>query len=73
MELRGSGSLFGYRQSGGSGSVGYEMYTRLIQRTIHESGDLESGFLVLPEEVEMMFCMVWLTALGGRRPRLQIL
>jgi transcription-repair coupling factor (superfamily II helicase) len=53
MELRGSGSLFGYRQSGGSGSMGYEMYTRLIQRTVHESGDLESGFRVLPEDVEI--------------------
>ena len=53
MELRGSGSLFGYRQSGGGGSVGYEMYTRLIQRTIHESGILESDFRVLPEDVEI--------------------
>jgi transcription-repair coupling factor (superfamily II helicase) len=53
MELRGSGSLFGYRQSGGGGSVGYEMYTRLIQRTVHESGGLESGFRVLPEDVEI--------------------
>ena len=44
MELRGSGSLFGYKQSGGSGSVGYEMYTRLVQRTIYESGNLESDF-----------------------------
>ena len=53
MELRGSGSLFGYKQSGGGGSMGYEMYTRLIQRTIHESGNLESGFRVLPEDVEI--------------------
>ena len=33
--------------------MGYEMYTRLIQRTLHESGDLGSGFLVLPEDVEI--------------------
>ena len=53
MELRGSGSLFGYRQSGGGASVGYEMYTRLVQRTLHESGRLPSGFRVLPEDVEI--------------------
>ena len=53
MEIRGSGSLFGYRQSGGGGSVGYEMYTRLIQRTVHEVGGLESGFRILPEDVEI--------------------
>ena len=53
MELRGSGSLFGYKQSGGGGSVGYEMYTRLVQKTIYESGNLESDFCILPEDVEI--------------------
>ena len=51
MELRGSGSLFGFKQSGGSSSVGYEMYLRLIQRALFRSGQLSSGFLVLPEDV----------------------
>jgi transcription-repair coupling factor (superfamily II helicase) len=51
MELRGSGSLFGYKQSGGSGSVGYEMYLRLIQRALHKSGRLNADFIVLPEDV----------------------
>ena len=51
MMLRGSGSLFGYKQSGGSGSVGYEMYLRLIHRVLHESGKLKTKFIVLPEDV----------------------
>ena len=51
MEIRGSGSLFGYKQSGGSGSMGYEMYTRMIQRVLHDSGKLGSGFRILPEDV----------------------
>ena len=51
MEIRGSGSLFGYKQSGGSSSVGYEMYLRLIQRVLHKSGKLDTGFFVLPEDV----------------------
>ena len=49
MEIRGSGSLFGYKQSGGSSSMGYEMYTRMVQRVLHESGTLGSGFRILPE------------------------
>ena len=51
MEIRGSGSLFGYKQSGGSAALGYEMYTKMIQRALHDSGKLDSGFLVLPEDV----------------------
>ena len=51
MELRGSGSLFGYKQSGGSGSVGYEMYLGLIQRALHKSGELNTEFIVLPEDI----------------------
>ncbi len=51
MEIRGSGSLFGYKQSGGSSSMGYEMYTRMVQRVLHESGTLGSGFRILPEDV----------------------
>jgi len=51
MEIRGSGSLFGYKQSGGSSSVGYEMYTRMIQRALHDSDGLGLGFRILPEDV----------------------
>ena len=51
MEIRGSGSLFGYKQSGGGGSVGYEMYTRMIQRALHDSGGLGLDFRILPEDV----------------------
>jgi transcription-repair coupling factor (superfamily II helicase) len=51
MEIRGSGSLFGYKQSGGGGSVGYEMYARMIQRALHDSGGLGLDFRILPEDV----------------------
>ena len=51
MEIRGSGSLFGYKQSGGGGSMGYEMYTRMIQRALHKSGGLGLDFRILPEDV----------------------
>ena len=51
MEIRGSGSLFGYKQSGGSSSVGYEMYTRMIQRALHDSDGLGLDFRILPEDV----------------------
>jgi transcription-repair coupling factor (superfamily II helicase) len=51
MEIRGSGSLFGYKQSGGGSSMGYEMYTRLIQRVLYESGNLGVMFRILPEDV----------------------
>ena len=51
MDQRGGGALFGYKQAGGAGRVGYEMYLRLIQRSLHESGKLNTDFLILPEDV----------------------
>mgnify|MGYP003325705651 CR=1 FL=1 len=51
MEIRGAGSLFGFKQSGGGGSVGYEMYLKLIQRSFHKSDKLNSTFTILPEDV----------------------
>ena len=51
MSLRGAGSLFGYKQSGGGGFVGYEMYLRLIRRALHVSGKLRGEYVVLPEDV----------------------
>ena len=51
MEIRGSGSLFGYKQSGGGGCVGYEMYARMIRRALHDSGGLGLDFRILPEDV----------------------
>jgi transcription-repair coupling factor (superfamily II helicase) len=51
MVLRGSGSVFGYKQSGSGGAVGYKLYLRLVQRALHESGRLETKFVVLPEDV----------------------
>jgi transcription-repair coupling factor (superfamily II helicase) len=36
LEIRGAGSVLGYRQSGHIAAVGFEMYTRLLQETIRE-------------------------------------
>jgi transcription-repair coupling factor (superfamily II helicase) len=36
LEIRGAGSVLGYRQSGHIAAVGFEMYTRLLQETIQE-------------------------------------
>jgi transcription-repair coupling factor (superfamily II helicase) len=36
LEIRGAGSVLGYRQSGHIAAVGFEMYTRLLQETIGE-------------------------------------
>jgi transcription-repair coupling factor (superfamily II helicase) len=55
MEIRGSGDLFGYKQSGGSGSVGYELYARLVQGAIHKSVDSSPGEWIRPEEVDVRF------------------
>ena len=43
MDIRGAGSMFGYSQSGGSGSVGYEFYTKLIERAFNDSLEKQSG------------------------------
>ena len=51
MGIRGSGHLFGYKQSGSGNSVGYEMYLRLIQNTLHSLGKLNTPFIILPEDV----------------------
>ena len=51
MNIRGSGHLFGYKQSGSGGSVGYELYMKLIQKSLHGLDCLGSGFSILPEDV----------------------
>ena len=51
LEIRGGGSLFGYKQSGGGSSVGYEMYIKLIQRALHSTKSLNTNFKILPEDV----------------------
>lgn len=37
LEIRGAGNLFGYRQSGHMGAVGFEMYCKLLQETVDET------------------------------------
>ena len=53
MEIRGCGYLFGYKQSGGGSSMGYEMYTRMVRRVLHDSGSLGLDFRILPEDVSI--------------------
>ena len=53
MEIRGSGSLFGYKQSGGSSSVGYDMYLRLIQKNLQKSGHIKNKSSLLSEDVSV--------------------
>jgi transcription-repair coupling factor (superfamily II helicase) len=36
LEIRGAGSVLGYRQSGHIAAVGFDLYTRLLQETIRE-------------------------------------
>ncbi len=51
MEIRGAGSLFGYKQSGGGDNMGYEMYLKLVQRSLYEAGSLDLGYKILPEDI----------------------
>ena len=53
MEIRGSGALFGYKQSGGSGSVGYEMYTRLVQNYLHDFHHQGGTVLMVTHQLEL--------------------
>jgi transcription-repair coupling factor (superfamily II helicase) len=38
LEIRGAGTLFGYKQSGGVGRVGVELYSRLIKEALIKQG-----------------------------------
>ena len=50
LEIRGAGSLFGYRQSGGVGCVGFELYTSFINEAV--SGVLlNSSSRLRPQDV----------------------
>tara|TARA_Y100000590_G_C15733281_1_gene1017802 strand:- start:606 stop:3587 length:2982 start_codon:yes stop_codon:yes gene_type:complete len=51
MNIRGTGHLFGYKQSGSGGAVGYELYMKLIQRSLHNMGGVDPSFSILPEDV----------------------
>lgn len=47
LEIRGAGTLFGYRQSGGSGGVGFELYAHFITDAIRKKAPESSE--TLPE------------------------
>ena len=54
MEIRGGGTLFDYKQSGGSGSVGYEMYIQMVQDSLKEvfSKDIKN---IKTKNIEIVF------------------
>jgi len=54
MEIRGSGALFGYKQSGGTGAVGYEMYARLVRNAMFNTME-GNGSSVGAESVDVRF------------------
>ena len=36
LEIRGGGAVFGYKQSGGIGGVGFELYSKYIKDVLSE-------------------------------------
>ena len=54
MEIRGSGALFGYKQSGGSGAVGYEMYSQLVRNAMLNTMDGGAGSVGV-ESIDVQF------------------
>ena len=50
LEIRGAGNLLGQQQSGHINSVGYELYTQLLQRAVEEVKAEEAGVEVVKEE-----------------------
>ena len=49
LELRGAGDLLGGRQAGQIAAIGFEMYTELLEETIHELKGMESEGRIDPE------------------------
>ena len=43
LEIRGSGNLFGYEQSGSVDKVGYHLYCKMFERALQKDGRVESG------------------------------
>ena len=54
MEIRGVGSVFGYKQSGGLGRIGYSLYSKLIKESLVEKKIITNPFVVEPEDTSVM-------------------
>jgi len=50
LEIRGAGNLLGREQSGNINSVGYELYTQLLQRAVEEVKAEDAGIEIAKEE-----------------------
>ncbi|MBC8197885.1 MAG: DEAD/DEAH box helicase [Candidatus Marinimicrobia bacterium] len=54
MEIRGVGSIFGYKQSGGLSQIGYGLYSKMIKEVLQEKKIIKKKFVIEPEEVSVM-------------------
>ena len=50
LEIRGAGAVFGYKQSGGVGSVGFELYSLYIKEVLSKLKDTKTA-KILPQDV----------------------
>lgn len=53
MEIRGVGTIFGYKQSGGLSQIGYGLYSKMIKETLQERKIIEKIFIFEPEDISV--------------------
>ena len=53
LEIRGSGTIFGYRQSGGAVKVGVGLYNRMINEALQKHNLVEKSWVVEPSEISV--------------------
>lgn len=54
MEIRGVGTIFGYKQSGGLSQIGYGLYSKMIKEVLQEKKVVKKKFVIEPEDVSVM-------------------
>lgn len=53
LEIRGAGTIFGYRQSGGVTRVGFGLYTRLINESLQKHNIIKRDFIIEPGDISI--------------------
>ena len=53
MEIRGVGSIFGYKQSGGLSQIGYGLYSKLIKESLEDKNFVKKSFIIDPEDISV--------------------
>ena len=53
MEIRGVGTVFGYKQSGGLSNIGYGLYSKLVKESLEKRRVLDKIFIIDPEETSV--------------------